>query len=243
MITYCTRTISNTALKCLNQSMNPSYALDVFLMMKMSNDLGKEDGNNRTIPSLSEIHINLIGNEVLDSKDYGIKNVGGFNFHARHLFVNMSPTCTLYIENTGTALIIKVNEWKDSTMVVRGYSANNLALWLIRQKQKYESYIDEWNEVLKKVSKKAKSDHLSMLAIKAIVANELKAYPGLEYELVEQQRRMRIKVRLPNSRLFVCLNAWWRSYQQTLPKQIEELKILIEAHSKVSLTEFFVSSR
>lgn len=240
---YSTRTINNTVLKALNECMNTNDALSAFLMMKMSNDLGKEDGHSWTVPSLSEINVNLVGNGVLDSTDFGIKNLNGFNFTSRRLFVNISANCTLYIENTGSSLIIKVNDTRIGTMIVRGYSGGNLALWLIRQKQQFDGYIDEWNEVVKKVAKKAKGNHMAMLAIKAIFSDEMKQYPGIEYEFVEQQRRLRIKVRLPNSRLLVFLNAWWRSYQKTLPQQIEDLKILIEAHNRVSLTDFFVSHK
>jgi hypothetical protein len=68
----------------------------------------------------------------------------------------------------------------------------------------------------------------------------MKDYPQVKYELVEQKRRARIKVMIPNTHLGVYLDAWWGSYRESLPRQIESLKLIIEAHSKSTLTNFFV---
>ena len=52
------------------------------------------------------------------------------------------------------------------------------------------------------------------------------------HEFIEQKRRVRIKVYLPNSRLGVYIYAWLGSYQKTLSEQINYLKILIDAHRR-----------
>ena len=66
----------------------------------------------------------------------------------------------------------------------------------------------------------------------------MKDYSDIEYDIIEQKRRARIRVALPKGRLGVFLDAWWGSYKEKLPPQIESLKILIEAHRKSILTNF-----
>ena len=68
----------------------------------------------------------------------------------------------------------------------------------------------------------------------------MKEYPRVKYEIIEQKRRARIKVMIPNTHLGVNIDAWWGSYKESLPKQIESLKLLLKAHKKSNLTNFFV---
>jgi hypothetical protein len=63
------------------------------------------------------------------------------------------------------------------------------------------------------------------------------------YVFIEQKRRLRIRVKLPDSKLGVIIDAWWGSYKQRLPEQIEDLKQLIEVHKTTRLKDFFVSHR
>ena len=98
--------------------------------------------------------------------------------------------------------------------------------------------MEGWNEVLNTAYKKAKRSRMALLAIKAIFADAMKDYSDIEYDIIEQKRRARIRVALPKGRLGVFLDAWWGSYKEKLPPQIESLKILIEAHRKSILTNF-----
>ena len=67
-----------------------------------------------------------------------------------------------------------------------------------------------------------------------------KDYPRLKYVIVEQKRRARIRVKIPNTDVGVYIDAWWGSYEEKLPPQIESLKLLLDAHRKSCLKNFFV---
>ena len=179
----------------------------------------------------------------MEEKDYNVKMFGIVNISVTRLSVKISPTCTLNIENVRGALQAKLNEKNRTTMSLQTTKAKDVAMWIIRQKENYENYLDEWNSVMKAVSKKAKGNRMSMLAIKAIFTEAMKEYPNLYYDLEEQKRRVRIRVKLPDSKLGVIIDAWWGSYKKRLPEQIEDLKVLIEVHSKTHIKDFFVSRR
>ena len=137
----------------------------------------------------------------------------------------------------------KVNNKNIATLSIRMNKPEDVIQWIIRQKQNLESYTDEWNAIIKTASKKAKGNRMSLLAIKAIFSESMKVYPDLEYAFIEQKRRLRIRVKLPDSKLGVIIDAWWGSYKERLPEQIEDLKRLIEVHKNTRLKEFFVSHR
>ena len=125
-------------------------------------------------------------------------------------------------------------------MYLRNYRAQDIALWMIRQKQNLEKYMEGWDAVLEKACKRAKSNRIAFLGIRAIFTEAMKEYPRVKYEIIEQKRRARIKVMIPNTHLGVNIDAWWGSYKESLPKQIESLKLLLKAHKKSNLTNFFV---
>lgn len=106
-----------------------------------------------------------------------------------------------------------------------------------------ETYLEEWEDVLCTVSKRAKCYRMAELGIKAIFNDAMKEYPHITYDFLNQQRRVRIRVKLPNSRLGVFIYAWFGSYKQRLPQQIQDLKVLIDAHSQTNLKDFFISHR
>ena len=116
----------------------------------------------------------------------------------------------------------------------------NANMWLIRQKENLESYLNDLETCLNDAAKKRKERRMTVLSIESIFKDSMKDYPDLEYEFIEQKKRLRIKVRMPNSKLGVILDAWWGSYQKKLPKEIEDLKTLIEAHSKTSQMNFYI---
>jgi hypothetical protein len=210
-------------------------------MMKMSNDLDEEKSLGKRAPSVSELTNHLRKHEVMEAKDYetsGIAHIGN-----PRLMVKLSPSCTLYIENIRGILQVKVNDKNIAMLSIRMNKPEDVIQWIIRQKQNFENYTDEWNAIIKTTSKKAKGNRMSMLAIKAIFSESMKGYPDLDYVFIEQKRRLRIRVKLPDSKLGVIIDAWWGSYKQRLPEQIEDLKQLIEVHKTTRLKDFFVSHR
>jgi hypothetical protein len=111
---------------------------------------------------------------------------------------------------------------------------------MIRQKQKLQEYIDSWDAVLETACKKAKLDRMAFLGIRAIFTEAMKDYPQIKYVIIEQKRRARIRVNIPNTDLGVYIDAWWGSYKKNLPQQIESLKMLLEAHRKSCLKSFYI---
>ena len=238
---YSKQVISNSILKYISEGINNGDILDSFLMMKMSNDLDEEKSLGKRAPSVSELTNHLRKHEVMEAKDYetsGIAHIGN-----PRLMVKLSPSCTLYIENIRGILQVKVNDKNIAMLNIRMNKPEDVIQWIIRQKQNFESYTDEWNNIIKTASKKAKGNRMSLLAIKAIFSESMKGYPDVDYVFIEQKRRLRIRVKLPDSKLGVIIDAWWGSYKQRLPEQIEDLKQLIEVHKTTRLKDFFVSHR
>ena len=243
MMKYSKQIINNSILRSLSEDMNMGDILDTFLMMKMSNDMDESKSQGKKAPSLSDIKILLLGNEVIEEKDYSIKMFSGVSISVPRLSVKISPSCTLFIESYRGLLQAKVNDKSMATMGIRMNKAEDVAMWIIRQKENFESYLEEWDTAIKTASKNNKGNRMSMHAIKAIFSEAMKEYPNLVYDFMEQKRRLRIWVKLPNSKLGVYIDAWWGSYKKRLPEQIEDLKVLIEAHSKTHIKDFFISHK
>ena len=232
--------INNNIRRLLEDGRSNDEALDLYLKMKMENDLGPERPFCKKGPSPSEIHMHLIGNDVIDRKDFKLEMTKGTKIPTQRLVVKLSPTCTLYAETSYSALQVTINEKNITFMYLRSYWAKDIALWIIRQKQNLERYLESWDAVLDIACKKTKSNRMAFLAIRAIFTEAMKDYPHLKYVLIEQKRRVRIKVMIPNTHLGVYIDAWWGSYRESLPQQIESLKKILDVHSKSHLTHFFV---
>ena len=215
-------------------------ALDLFLMMNMENDLTNECTSIKTGPSPSDVYINLIGNGVIDKNDFQLKTINSKKNFTQKLIVKLSPGCTLYAEMYYLTLQVTINEKNTTRIYLKSYQAEDVALWMIRQKQNLDKYMKEWDTLLDEVCKKTKSRRLATIAIRAIFTEAMKDHPQVKYEFVEQERRVRIKVKIPDSHLGVYLDAWWGSYRERLPKQVESLKQIIETHSKSTITNYFI---
>ena len=242
-MTYSRQAIRNRVLRVLSEGNSTNDALDMFLMMNMSNDLGEERPFITKGPTLSDISMHLLGNGVIGDEDIKVKMFKGLKMPVQRLVVKLSPSCTIYAETSRNVLLVNINDKSIATTSIRHLNAEDIAMWIIRQKQNLDRYMGEWETVLTAASKKTKGNRLSMLAIKAIVTEAMKEFPAVKYDFIEQKRRMRIKVNLPNSRLGVFIDAWWGSYKDRLPTQLASLKTLIEAHSKSTLKDFFISNR
>lgn len=229
--------------RCLAEEMNNDDVQDIFLMMKMSNDLGDDKHFRWKTPSLESINMNLLGNGVLDEKDFMLKEVNARNQVEQNLEVRLSPSRTLNIIKPRHALVGTVNNNSMGMISLGNHDSEEIASWIVRQKQYMESYQEEWERVLKDASKKTKNHRMALLAIKAIFTDTMKDYQGVKYEFIVQKRRVRVKVQFPNSKLGVMIDAWWGSYKQRLPKQIDALRKMIETHREVEGVSFFVSYR
>ncbi len=232
--------INNNIRRALDDGRSNDDALDLYLKMNMENDLGPERPFIRKGPSPSDIHMNLIGNPVIDKDDFKLEVTKKSKIPVQRLIVKLSPTCTLYAETYYASLQVTINEKILTSMYLNSYRAEDIALWLIRQKQQLEKYMEGWDAVLRQACKKAKSNRMAFLGIRAIITEAMKDYPHVKYQIIEQKRRARIKVMIPNTHLGVYLDAWWGSYRDSLPQQIESLKQIIAAHSKSTLTNFFI---
>ena len=127
-----------------------------------------------------------------------------------------------------------------TSIYLKSYRAEDVALWLISQEQHLDQYMAGWDAVLSQACKKAKSNRMAFLGIRAMITEAMQDYPRVKYQIIEQKRRARIKVMIPNTHLGVYLDAWWGSYRDSLPRQIESLKQILDAHSRSILTNFFV---
>ena len=232
--------ISNNIRRALEEGKSNAEALDLFLMMNMVNDLPNERPFITKGPSPSDVHMHLIGNDVIEKDDFQLKMVLTKKFFTQKLVVKLSPAYTLYAETNLFSLQVTINEKNMTSIYLKSYRAEDVALWMIRQKQNLDKYMEAWSTALNEACKKVKSERMAYLAIRALFSEAMKDYPHVKYEFVEQKRRARIKVRIPNTHLGVYLDAWWGSYRERLPKQIESLKLIIETHSKSTLTNFFV---
>ena len=232
--------INSKIRRALENGRSNDEALDLYLKMKIENDLGPERPFIRKGPSPSEIHMNLIGNLSIDKNDFKLELTKSSKIPVQRLVVKLSPVCTLYAETCHSSLHITINEKILTCISLKSYRAEDIALWMIRQKQHLEQYMEEWDAVLHQACKKAKSNRMAFLGIRAMITEAMKDYPRVKYQILEQKRRARIKVMIPNSHLGVNIDAWWGSYRDSLPQQIESLKKILEVHRKSTLTNFFI---
>ena len=232
--------INRNICRALEDGRSNDDALDLYLKMNMENDLGPERPFIKKGPSPSDIHMNLIGNHVIDKDDFKLEVTKKTKIPVQRLVVKLSPTCTLYAETYHYSMHVTINEKILTSIYLKSYRAEDVALWLIRQKQHLEQYMEGWDAVLSQACKKVKSNRMAFLGIRASVIEAMKEYPRIKYEIVEQKQRAKIMVKIPHTHLGVTLYAWWGSYREELPKQIESLKQIIDVHSKSTITNYFI---
>ena len=237
---YTNVQINSNIRRVLEDGRSNDDALDLYLKMNMENDLGPERPFIKKGPSPSDIHMNLIGNHVIDKDDFKLEVTKKTKIPVQRLVVKLSPTCTLYAVTYHSSLHVTINEKILTSIYLKSYRAEDVALWLIRQKQHLDQYMEGWDTVLSQACKKAKSNRMAFLGIRAMITEAMKDYPHVKYQLIEQKRRARIKVMIPNTHLGVYLDAWWGSYRDSLPRQIESLRQILAVHSRSTLTNFFV---
>ena len=236
---YTKAQINNNISKLLEEGKSNDVAFDFFLMMNMVNDLGPERPFITKAPTPAEVRIHLLGNDAIDKDDVKLEMTNA-KIPIQRLVVRLSSNCTLYAELSYNSLQVTVNGRNLTVMYLKYYRAEDIALWMIRQKQKLDEYIEAWDAVLAYACKKVKIDHMAFLGIRAIFTEAMKDYPRIKFAVIEQKRRAKIMVNIPNTDLGVYIYAWWGSYKKQLPEQIESLKVLLDAHRKSSLKDFFI---
>ena len=236
---YTKAQINNNISKLLEEGKSNDVAFDFFLMMNMVNDLGPERPFITKAPTPAEVRIHLLGNDAIDKDDVKLEMTNA-KIPIQRLVVRLSSNCTLYAELSYNSLQVTVNGRNLTVMYLKYYRAEDIALWMIRQKQKLDENIEAWDAVLAYACKKVKIDHMAFLGIRAIFTEAMKDYPRIKFAVIEQKRRAKIMVNIPNTDLGVYIYAWWGSYKKQLPEQIESLKVLLDAHRKSSLKNFFI---
>lgn len=236
---YTKAQINNNISKLLEEGKSNDVAFDFFLMMNMVNDLGPERPFITKAPTPAEVRIHLLGNDAIDKDDVKLEMTNA-KIPIQRLVVRLSSNCTLYAEPSYNSLQVTVNGRNLTVMYLKYYRAEDIALWMIRQKQKLDEYIEAWDAVLAYACKKVKIDHMAFLGIRAIFTEAMKDYSRIKFAVIEQKRRAKIMVNIPNTDLGVYIYAWWGSYKKQLPEQIESLKVLLDAHRKSSLKNFFI---
>lgn len=236
---YTKAQINNNISKLLEEGKSNDVAFDFFLMMNMVNDLGPERPFITKAPTPAEVRIHLLGNDAIDKDDVKLEMTNA-KIPIQRLVVRLSSNCTLHAELSYNSLQVNVNGRNLTVMYLKYYRAEDIALWMIRQKQKLDEYIEAWDAVLAYACKKVKIDHMAFLGIRAIFTEAMKDYPRIKFAVIEQKRRAKIMVNIPNTDLGVYIYAWWGSYKKQLPEQIESLKVLLDAHRKSSLKNFFI---
>lgn len=225
----------NMIVDALSNGLEYGIIKEKFLMMRMVRNFGEECYFGS--PPLQDIYDNLLACDIIDNKDISTEYSG----HGRtvpRLNVRLSSAVCLHMGRTARGLSITVNE--SAPMFINPGNATNVLMWVIRQKQNLNLYLQEWEELFKESAKTVKGKRMAFLAIQAIFTEAMKDYPQLRYEIVEQKRRARIKVKIPNSNLGVCLDGWWGKYKEQLPKQIESLKALIEVHRNSAIRTYTI---
>ena len=240
MFVYTKEVINHRVATCLAWGFPNNKILELFLMMKMHNDMRERTPQFVSAPLPGEVYDNLIGNNMIAEQDFQLEKVKGYAQHTQKLQVRLSTEITLDLIKEHGSLYATINENIETCMHISNQNATDVAMWLIRQKENLEAYLNDWETCLNDAAKKNKEHRMATLAIKSIFKDAMKDYPDLEYEFIEQKKRLRIKVRMQNSKLGVILDAWWGSYQKKLPKEIEDLKTLIEAHSKTDQMNFYI---
>ena len=88
---YSNKQINNNIRRVLEEGKSNDAALDLFLMMNMMNDLETERSFVTKSPSPSDVHMNLIGNNIIDNDDFKLKLASGTKFWIQRLVVRLSP--------------------------------------------------------------------------------------------------------------------------------------------------------
>ena len=149
MSAYTKQVINYQVVRYLSMGFSNNEVLEIFLMMKMHNDMRERTPQFVSAPLPGEIYDNLIGNNVIAKQDFQLEKVKGYAMRNQKLLVRLSPEITLNLIKEQGSLYATINENIETCMHVSNQDATDVAMWLIRQKGNLESYQNDLDTCLK----------------------------------------------------------------------------------------------
>lgn len=226
--------------KLLSAGKDKDSMRNAFIREIMDFELSQLSSDDFNVAKPSEIYDYLLDDDTVD--DNALRLDKSFNTH-QILRFRLSPAYELKFETSVFALRIYFNGAEFNMFETRYLEAVDIAEWASRQNQRLEEYLTMWDGILNEIAKKSTMQRLALQAVKGLTTNALRDYPDVRFEVIEQARRVKVKVLFPQSNLGVNIHAYYGSYKKTLPTQLEDLKRLIEVQAQSSLKTFFTYVR
>ena len=149
MFVYTKEVINFQVETCLAWGFPNNKILELFLMMKMHNDMREKTPQFVSAPLPEEVYDNLIGNNVIAKQDIQLEKVDENAMRNQKLLVRLSPEITLDLIKKQGSLYATINENTETSMRIINQNATDVAMWLIRQKGNLESYLNDLETCLK----------------------------------------------------------------------------------------------
>ena len=149
MFVYTKEVINHRVATCLAWGFPNNKILELFLMMKMHNDMRERTPQFVSAPLPEEAYDNLIGNNVIAKQDIQLEKVNENAMRNLKLLVRLSPEITLDLIKKQGSLYATINENTETSMRMINQNATDVAMWLIRQKGNLESYQNDLETCLK----------------------------------------------------------------------------------------------
>ena len=149
MFVYTKEVINHQVETCLAWGFPNNKILELFLMMKMDNDMRERTPQFVSAPLPEEAYDNLIGNNVIAKQDIQLEKVNENAMRNLKLLVRLSPEITLDLIKKQGSLYATINENTETSMRMINQNATDVAMWLIRPKGNLESYQNDLETCLK----------------------------------------------------------------------------------------------
>ena len=149
MSAYTKQVINYQVVRYLSMGFSNNEVLEIFLMMKMHNDMRERTPQFVSAPLPEEVYDNLIGNNVIAKQDIQLEKVDENAMRNQKLLVRLSPEITLDLMKKQGSLYATINENTETSMRIINQNATDVAMWLIRQKENLESYLNDLETCLK----------------------------------------------------------------------------------------------
>ena len=134
MSAYTKQVINYQVVRYLSMGFSNNEVREIFLMMKMHNDMRERTPQFVSAPLPGEVYDNLIGNNMIAEQDFQLEKVKGYAQHTQKLQVRLSTEITLDLIKEHGSLYATINENIETCMHISNQNATDVAMWLIRQK-------------------------------------------------------------------------------------------------------------
>ena len=134
MSAYTKQVINYQVVRYLSMGFSNNEVREIFLMMKMHNDMRERTPQFVSAPLREEVYDNLIGNNVIAKQDIQLEKVDENAMRNQKLLVRLSPEITLDLIKKQGSLYATINENTETSMRIINQNAKDVAMWLIRQK-------------------------------------------------------------------------------------------------------------